>query len=275
MINILYSSSKNIFKGILLSALSIIKHCKEPIHIFMMSNDVTYMKHSYSSITEEQNNLLDSILKSANPESLSTLIDVDKYYVEYFKDGKNRNSEYSPYATYRLFADLIPEIPGKLIYLDTDTMATGDISELYNIDIEGYELGMALDYMGKFWISPNYTNSGVLLMNLDMIRETGMFAKCRDLVKNKWMKMPDQSAINKSISSKMYIDGRFNEQRKIKPNTVIKHFCKGIRYFPFFKIYNVKQWDIERVHKFFKIHDFDDIYEKYNALIEKYPYILG
>lgn len=47
---------------------------------------------------------------------------------------------------------------------------------------------------------------------------------------------------------------------------VIKHFCKGIRYLPFFKVYNYKQWQVEKMHKFFKIYDFDEYYVQYEKL---------
>ena len=76
-----------------------------------------------------------------------------------------------------------------------------------------------------------------------------------------------ESALNK-YGKKKYIPFRFNEQRKIKENTIIKHFCKGIVFFlPFgFHIYNIKQWNREKVHKSLKIFMFDDIYER----VDKY-----
>lgn len=273
MIDIVYSGNKFVFKGILLSVMSMIKTCKQPIMVHILSMDLTDIKLNYETVTDKQIEFLTKIMKEVNAESEAVLIDVGDIYRDLFKDSKNKNSEYTPYALNRLFLDLL-DVPDKVIYLDTDTMINNDISELYNLDIQEYEFGAALDFMGKFWISPNYTNSGVLLMNLKLMRETGMLVKCRELVKTKWMKMPDQSALNKTVTYKKYIDGKFNEQRDIKADTVVKHFCKGIKWTPFFHIYNIKQWDIENVHKKLNIHEFDDVYEIYENLAKKYDFIL-
>ncbi len=53
--------------------------------------------------------------------------------------GKNENAYCTPYTLLRLFADLIEELPNKILYLDIDMMAAQDISELYNTDITNYE----------------------------------------------------------------------------------------------------------------------------------------
>ena len=51
---------------------------------------------------------------------------------------------------------------------------------------------------------------------------------------------------------------------------MVKHFCRGIRWLPFFHIYNIKQWEREAVHKKLKIYYFDDVYARYDALAAKY-----
>lgn len=272
MINIVYSGNKRIFKGVLLSCLSMIKTCKEPLKVFVLSMDMQEQNPNFEIISNEQISLLDTILKEVNPASEALLLDVGSIYNDLFKDGKNKNTEYTPYCLNRLFVDILEEIPDKVVYLDVDTMLVKNVSELYNENIDDYEFGAALDFMGKFWISPTYTNSGVMLINVKKVRETGMMIKCRELIKTKWMKMPDQTALNKSVRYKKYIDGKFNEQRGIKPDTVVKHFCKGIKWTPFFHIYNIKQWEIDKVHKL-GIHDFDDIYEIYLDLVKKYDFI--
>lgn len=80
--------------------------------------------------------------------------------------------------------------------------------------------------------------------------------------------MPDQSAIRKYVKDILILEDRFNEQRSIKPKTVVKHFNKGIKWFPFFHIYNYKQWQIDNVHKKLKIFMFDDIYDQYKNLLK-------
>ena len=72
----------------------------------------------------------------------------------------------------------------------------------------------------------------------------------------------------------LILDRKFNEQRTPVADTVVKHFNKGIKWIPFFHIYNIKQWQIDKVHKKLKIFCFDDIYEEYNKIIEQNPSII-
>ena len=67
----------------------------------------------------------------------------------------------------------------------------------------------SLDYYGKWFfknkkIKFNYINSGVLLLNMKKIRETGLFKKAREMCQNKKMFMPDQSSLNKLSVVKSY-----------------------------------------------------------------------
>ena len=41
------------------------------------------------------------------------------------------------------------------------------------------------------------------------------------------MIMPDQSALDRLTSSKLLLPRKFNEQRSLRKDTVIKHFNKG------------------------------------------------
>ena len=119
----------------------------------------------------------------------------------------------------------------------------------------------SLDYYGKWFfknkkIKFNYINSGVLLLNLKKIRETGLFKKAREMCQNKKMFMPDQSSLNKlSVGKKI-------EKRKYKKDTVFQHFTTSFRLLPFFHKVTIKPWDIERVHKGLKIFEYDDILER-------------
>ena len=75
----------------------------------------------------------------------------------------------------RLFADLIPEIPDKLLYLDADIMFNRDVHLLYDTDISAVEYAACPDHYGKYLIQPHYINAGVLLFNMKKARETGLF----------------------------------------------------------------------------------------------------
>lgn len=260
----MFAGNKAIFKGIVLSTMSILKHCKEPITIFLTTLDYSELNPKFVCITEEQADFLDNLVKQTNPQSQVKLLDVTTDF-KTLLTGKNHNNDYSPYTLIRLLIDKLA-MPDKVLYLDSDTMACNDIAELYNIDMEKYEFAAALDYMGKFWIAKDYFNAGVTLFNRKLAMENNLFEKCRELVNTKWFKMPDQSALYRSKRAMLFLDSKFNEQRAPKQDTVIKHFNKGIKWVPFFHIYNVKQWQFDKVHKKLKIFCFDDIFEQFKQL---------
>ncbi len=269
MIQICYCGNKKIFKGILLSVMSIIKNTDEPLDILLCTMSLTEQNPDFLSITEGQCELLDRLLKEKNSESSARIIDMTDKYKEYIGGGKNQNTMYTPYTLIRLLLDLY-ETSDKLIYIDADVMCRRDINELYSVDIEGHEFGAALDAMGHFWINKTYCNAGVLLLNMKKIKETGLFVRARETVLKKRMAMPDQSALNNLASAKLILPYKFNEQRDIKEDTVLKHFCKGFKFFGIIpRLYNYKQWNIDMVHKRLKIFEFDDIYEKYIEITEK------
>ena len=87
----------------------------------------------------------------------------------------------------------------------------------------------SLDYYGKWFfknkkIKFNYINSGVLLLNLEKIRETKLFKRARQMCQDKRMFMPDQSSLNKLSVRKKIEKRKYNEQRKLKKRYRISTF---------------------------------------------------
>ena len=124
-----------------------------------------------------------------------------------------------------------------------------------------------MDYYGKWFfknkkIKFNYINSGVLLLNLKKIRETGLFKNAREMCKNKKMFMPDQSSLNKLAVNKKIEKRKYNEQRRLHKNTIFQHFTTSFRLFPVLHKVTIKPWDIDKVHKRLKIFEYDDILER-------------
>lgn len=271
MINLCYSGNRAIFEGLLLAVMSAAETTEEVLNVYVLTMDLSFDKPKFLPFTDEQFEILNEVLKKKNPKSKAIKIDVTKQYIEHLMKGKNHENGYTPYATLRLLMDLVPNMPEKIIYLDIDTMCYSDIKQLYDVDIENYDFGATKDYMGRFWIRRTYCNSGVMPLNMKRIKENGLFEKCRKMVNQKKMIMPDQTALNK-YGKKKFLPFKFNEQRKIKKDTVVKHFCKGIVFFlPFgFHIYNIKQWQREKVHKSLKIFCFDHLYEEVDRLKEKH-----
>lgn len=162
----------------------------------------------------------------------------------------------------RLFiADMFKEYD-KAIYIDSDVVVPGDISKLYEIDLENNIIGACTDYsiqeipelvdylensigVNRF----DYINSGVLLMNLKMMREKRFTNKFLTLLEKYHFDTvaPDQDYINAMCNGKiLYLDRTWdvmpndnNEEEKcpmlIHYNLFQKPWCyDGIQYSDYF-----------------------------------------
>lgn len=271
MINVLFAGNDKVFDGVLTASLSIVKRLSEPkalnIHIFTM--DITRMNPKYTPMLESHRKNLEIILQRYNPETKVILYDVTELYEKELRENANEGCYCSPYTLLRLLADLLP-LPDKILYLDCDVMLCKDISLLYDIDIEDYEYAATTDHYGKFFINPRYINAGVLLFNMKKCRETRLFEKARELIRVKKLMFADQSAIIRSTTKRKHISQRYNDQKFLYKNTVVRHFSKRLFYLPYPHTENIKQWHVEKVKKKFKYTEFDDVLDTYVQLKEEF-----
>lgn len=272
MINILYCGNDKVFDGMLTSALSILKRSRldEPIRFFVFTMDVSHIKSDYLPVNNEQTEFLNRVVKEYNRENSVVKIDVTELYMREFSSCPNEDAYCSPYTLIRLFADLIPDIPDKLLYLDADVMFNRDVHLLYDIDVGEVEYAAARDHYGKYLINPNYVNAGVLLFNMKMARRTGLFQKAREEIRAKKLVFADQSALIRATSKKKMLPQRYNDQKFLHKHTVVRHFSKRLFYLPYPHTDNIKQWQVSRIHKIFGYYQFDDILYEYIYLKELY-----
>ncbi|MBQ7412240.1 MAG: lipopolysaccharide biosynthesis protein [Clostridia bacterium] len=268
----LFCGNDKVFDGMLTCALSILKRSQldEPFTFYIFTMDVSHIKDSYLPVPDSQVEFFENVIKEYNPENKAIKIDVTGLYMEHFDKCANEGAYCSPYTLIRLFADMIDIIPDKLLYLDIDIMLNRDIHLLYDIDIEGYEYAAARDHYGKYLINPNYVNAGVLLLNMKMIKETGLLAKARELIKVKKLVFADQSAIIRSTTKKKMLPQKFNDQKFLHKSTIVRHFSKRLFWLPYPHTDNIKQWHVSRVHKVFKYYQFDDVLYEYIYLKKKF-----
>ncbi len=110
-------------------------------------------------------------------------------------------------ATYNRFLipDLKPNIK-RAIYLDVDTIALGDIADLWNIPLNEHTIAWVHDFCDPHLIAKfmktfdllNYYNAGVLLMDLDRWRKAGytqQLFKLEQKVRDK-IQFADQDLMN-------------------------------------------------------------------------------
>ena len=267
MINILFCGNDKVFDGMITTTLSILKRTKtlEPFTFYIFTMNVAHLNPKYEELHDDEAAFLNQIVKEYNPSNKVVKIDVKDIYMNEFSGCPNEGCYCSPYTLLRLFADIIQEIPDKILYLDVDVMFNRDIKLLYDIDIEKYEYAAARDHYGKYLINPNYINAGVLLLNMKSIRESGLFRRAVAACAKKKIFLPDQTALNRLVKKKLLLPAKYNEQKHFRDDTVIQHFSKTILWLPYFHTRNIKPWQTEAVQTVLT-KKYDDILEEYKKM---------
>jgi len=249
MVNVFYAGNRKVFDMIMISALSMSKTASEPLSVYVVTMDLSDENPKYVPISKAQVEFLDNLLKRYNPENRVILMDVTETYKKYRFDSPNNVDRFTPYALLRIYADYY-DMPDKIIYLDVDTVINNDIAELYNQDIEDYELGVVRDvFIFGLRLKKTYFNSGMLLMNMKKIKETGFLEKTRNLCQDKKMLFLDQDALNYSVTHKKMLDRKFNSihvPKKRYDKVVVHHMC-DCRAYGFIRY---KSKDFDKVKKF-------------------------
>ena len=273
MINIVFSGNYKVFDGIMINLLSLIKHTRTPVCVYVLTMDLKKYNKDFIPITMKQVYFLEEILKEVNSNSKVTKIDLTEKFLKDYEDSYVLKSEFTPYALLRLYIDVIDKMPNKVIYLDTDTIINNDINELYNIDISKYELGVVKDLFNWFYIyrwkycknNGNYFNSGVLLINVEKIKETKLFTLAREFLKIHRRHYMDQDALNFLVKNKLMLPERFNAKDKYYDEIVVHHFCNVRKKGNWF--HRTKPWEVKLVKE--RMHAYDDILDKYIELKRK------
>lgn len=137
--NILYCGDENIENGLIISVLSLLKHVKEELKIYVLTMNMQSEKKIFKEISSNSINFLNNRVKQENAESFVKKIDITNLF-ESSVPIKNMHTRFTPYCMIRLFADEIEELPEKILYLDTDVVCRKNFTEFYNQDITNYEL---------------------------------------------------------------------------------------------------------------------------------------
>ncbi len=119
---------------------------------------------------------------------------------------------------YRIFASkFLPEDISRILYLDPDLVVIKDLSELYNMDMDGYLFAAAthvnrpLRKINNLRIQSEsdgpYINSGVMLMNIEALRREQDFDTVFEYIRKRRRMLfwPDQDIIS-AIYSNMILD---------------------------------------------------------------------
>lgn len=264
MINLLICGNSGVRDGMILTSLSLVSKSSRAVTLYIGTMDLTELDPRFTPISEDDARLIDGILKEGNPDSRAVLLDMGEGFKRTMLDSRNIGTSYTPYTMLRLVADMYG-LPDKLLYIDTDVMFYGDVGELYDINVEDYELAAVKDYYGHVFIAPRYFNAGVLLLNMTEMKKSGLFERARRLCVEKKMLLCDQSALNKCVKRRLLIPRRFNEQHKLMPDTVLQHFSMRIRWIPF-RTEKIKPWQPDLLHERLGIYCYDGVIERWERI---------
>ena len=223
----LYLDNVNLLNHVYHKKIKNFKKNKNNIHICMSFND-RYVYQILVSITTvlinlDKNNTFITYHILCNPDVKNTTLSilkslVYKYYSNlemiFYDMGNNfidRNSpRLSQTAYYRLLTPIILDID-KIIYLDGDTIILKDLNEMYQLPFnDNYILGIldtvrnGIDFLGIK--SEKYINSGVVLLNLEKIRNDNKIYQLINMTKTeKSFEGHDQTIINYAFYPKIGI----------------------------------------------------------------------
>ncbi len=148
--------------------------------------------------TEENSQKLLNLREKYDNRCKISLIDMKDRY----KDANDRGHITTP-TYYRLsLSSLLPSL-NKIIYLDGDTLIFEDLTDMFNIDMDGFYYKGFLDNnvhgTKAFGVeNDHYICAGVMLINLEKLRQDNMEAKFEAFIKenNERLVQHDQTVIN-------------------------------------------------------------------------------
>lgn len=175
-----------------------------------------------------------------------------------FKDAPT-SDRYPATIYYRLLAhEYLPNTLDKILYLDADLLIINSIRPLYDLSMENHLYAAAshvedsniMDVVNKVRLGnrdlKSYVNSGVLLMNLELIRQEVSRSKMMDYISQRGplLFLPDQDVLNSLYSHRIQLvkDELYNLDVRYVPyytlksggtinldwimkETVVLHFC--------------------------------------------------
>ena len=146
--NVLYCGDENIENGLIISVLSLLKNVKEKLNIYVLTMNLKDEKREIKSISNLSIDMLDEKVKKVNRESFVKKIDITELF-EKELPAKNMETRFTPCCMLRLFVNKIPDMPDKILYLDTDVVCRQDCTEFYNQDISQYEIVRSIRLLWK------------------------------------------------------------------------------------------------------------------------------
>ena len=230
--------------------------------------------------------ILDSGMEEDNKDKIRNLKNrFNNFKIEFIKIDPEKDLENIEYknachhvsiSTYNRFLihEIKPELE-KIIYLDVDIIALGDINTLYECKLDGYSLGAVPENESNqkhkielsLDLQHQYFNAGVLLINNRDFDSKKLFdteKSYRD--KLKWA---DQDVLNIVFANNYKIlDKKFNFMtgEKEQENTVLRHFNTDVKPWDFYK--SLKTSYVSNLQIFWHYAKMTDFYDEIKNLVK-------
>lgn len=244
----LYDKNGDYSKWVGTAMLSIIEHTGSRIHFHIL--------HDRTLTTENRRKLIQVGNLGENQISFHDMSEYD------FSDFEKTVRFYTIGS---LFRTLIPEVMeelDKVLYLDADIYVNSDIKELWKINVEDHYLAAVADegisngtmlsvaVTSGEALAERYFNSGVLLMNLRMIRRKGcMYQKIFEYIRRvPETNLPDQDALNVVYGDKvLLLDKRWNYFALTAHRRGEKALINGIYHYAgcYCELYSLAEYDLQ------------------------------
>lgn len=236
-LNIIFAVDNNGFEMMAVALYSVIKNnLKHELNFYVL----------HQNISEENN----SRLKKFEKKFSNVRIELITVNEERFKNTEINNIYVTTEAYFRYLAPEVLRNETKALYMDFDMLCLADIKGLYNTELGDYYIGATTDYVVEndptysnfkegigFNTGQKYANSGLQLMDLEKLRNSGIMNTFWSNLQNKNKIIPqefnffaDQTVMNITFKGKIkFLDAKNNVfttvLREMKQkNPVIVHF---------------------------------------------------
>jgi lipopolysaccharide biosynthesis glycosyltransferase len=215
VIPIFYACDNRFARYTLISITSLIENASPEYryHIYILSTDIEEKYKEYAAGMRRKNVIVEFVDMKDTLEEISDKLPVRDYY--------------SKTTYYRLFIPVMYPKYRRAIYIDSDTIVTGDISEMFRVRIgKNYaaacqdqpvqQVQIFTDYAEQVLgiKKKNYFNAGIMLLNCKELREKNLLNAFIDLLNvYTFVVAQDQDYLNLICKDHIYyLDAKWNAQ---------------------------------------------------------------
>ncbi len=249
-VNILYQFDDNYAPHAGISMTSLLENCDKSTEL--------YIYCAAMNVSLKNRMKMEELVKEHGQHLI--WLDIDKA-IEYINSCKTGEWNGSKATWIKIFViQDLPEDVETILYLDSDTIVTGDLAKILDIDISGHSIACAYDSVafknGKMLGLDHYYNAGVIYYNVKKWKEPGFFENLLEHLYKNVEKYPDndQRLLNDYLRDDVYtLSPVFNYQGLHFLYNEKQFFpaYKGMKYYTPQEIASAKKE--ATVHHFFRI----------------------